>query len=744
MSAAEQRLVAEAAQLLQQGQNLAARQRLEQASKLPGAARTTWQWLANACVRDNDLPNARVAIERAIQIGPVDGSVCLTAANICQDAGDVDAALHYAELSAKVEPTYAQGINNLGILLADRQRYDESIAAFERAIVVKPDYARAYANLAATLMKLDRYEPAFAAASHASRLQPDYAYAHYMCGVSAFSLGRNDDALAALQRALQRDPRMVDAWMQLAKFHRREQRVDAAGDALQRALALAPQRVDAKTLFAEILWVNGQYEQARALWREVLAAQPTQLEAALRLALSVPGIYADAAAVDGSRDAFTKGVTDLLAHANTFANAAKNDVVRDIQTSNFFLAYQGRDDTALQRGYAAFVAAVLQPYLPQFFAPIAATHLPTDQAPRRVRVGFVSRLFHISTAGHYFASWVTDLPREHFEVVVNYTNLRADALTEKIRARADEFTQQDMAFEKLAAAVKDANLDVLVYPELGMEPKLYALAALRLAPVQVCGWGHPVTSGHANIDYYLSCAAMEPANAAQHYNEKLHLLPGLGTRYPLPVIENIEASKKQRADFQLPENKTLYLLPQSLFKIHPDNDQLITRLLKADANSVLVLFTTHYPSWTQIFIERLQRAFAAAGLAPEGRVKLLPNLSHDEFKRVNQLCDVMIDTLYWSGGNTSLDALAMGLPMVTLPGEFMRGRQSAAMLSMLGLNELIASDAEDYLRIAHRLGTETEYRNAMRARILDNRHTIFDDPAPTRALAEFLQAVVSP
>ena len=124
-----------------------------------------------------------------------------------------------------------------------------------------------------------------------------------------------------------------------------------------------------------------------------------------------------------------------------------------------------------------------------------------------------------------------------------------------------------------------------------------------------------------------------------------------------------------------------------------------------------------------------------------GRVKVLPNLSHDDYKRVNQLCDVMVDTLYWSGGNTSLDALAMGLPMVTMRGEFMRGRQSAAMLSMMGMDELIANDETDYLRIALRLGVDLDYRRNMAERIAANRHKIFNDSKPVEALVEFFKRI---
>ena len=149
-----------------------------------------------------------------------------------------------------------------------------------------------------------------------------------------------------------------------------------------------------------------------------------------------------------------------------------------------------------------------------------------------------------------------------------------------------------------------------------------------------------------------------------------------------------------------------------------------------DPQGVLVMFAGQNEGVTQKFVARLSAAFAAQGVAPQGRVKLLPFFPHDDFKRINALCDVMLDTLHWSGGNTSLDALAMGLPVVTLPGAFMRGRQTMGMLTLLGVEELIATSTDDYLTIAKRLGADKPYRDDVSQRILANLPRLFDDPAP--------------
>jgi CRISPR-associated protein Csy1 len=164
--------------------------------------------------------------------------------------------------------------------------------------------------------------------------------------------------------------------------------------------------------------------------------------------------------------------------------------------------------------------------------------------------------------------------------------------------------------------------------------------------------------------------------------------------------------------------------------------------MAADPKGVLVMFAGQNDGVTQRFIARLSAAFAEQGLAPQGRVKLLPFVTHDDYKRINALCDVMLDTLHWSGGNTSLDALAMGLPIVTLPGEFMRGRQTMGMLTLLGVEELIAASTDDYLAIARRLATDKMYRDEVSRKILANVTRLFNDAAPPKALGTMLQALV--
>jgi CRISPR-associated protein Csy1 len=242
-----------------------------------------------------------------------------------------------------------------------------------------------------------------------------------------------------------------------------------------------------------------------------------------------------------------------------------------------------------------------------------------------------------------------------------------------------------------------------------------------------------VTSGHATIDGFISCEVMEPADARNHYTERLLTLPGIGTRYrPLAVPEATTRSR-----LNLPENRPLFLCPQSLFKIHPDNDDLFAAVLSANPDAALVIFDGRNSNVTRAIHPRIAAAFERRAISLERQLIVLPALPHTDYLRINLACDAMLDTVHWSGGNTSLDASPAAC-IVTIEGKYMRGRQSAAMLRCAGVPELVAADAGEYVQRASRLVQEREWRMHLSARIAQGRESLFDDQQPVRAFANLL------
>jgi len=172
-------------------------------------------------------------------------------------------------------------------------------------------------------------------------------------------------------------------------------------------------------------------------------------------------------------------------------------------------------------------------------------------------------------------------------------------------------------------------------------------------------------------------------------------------------------------------------------------DPHFVRLLASDEQAVLLFFQAPGRAVTDRFAQRLQRALAAEGVAPRAQLKFVPRMAPAGFRAMLAGADVVLDTFHWSGGNTSLDAFAAGTPVVTLPGRFMRGRQTAAMLAMMGLDALVAASPGDYVPLAMRLARDGDANRALRSRIRSAREALFERREPVAALQEALLAAAA-
>ncbi len=653
-----------------------------------------------------------------------------------EDLRDLASAIADLRAALAIEARDARTHNALGILLADAGSDEEAAAAFRRATSLDPNYARAWNNLGNALRATGRLEESRDAFERAVAVQPDYPLAWSNLGTVQRDLGQLAAAEASLRRSLQLKTDHQPGLTVLAGLVRRQGRIDEAQALLTHAAAAAPRDTAILFQLAGVLAEKDELASARSVYRNIRRLDPASLRAAFGERLVLPMVCGRADEPAQARKVYADGLAELarevtlLASGRAFAN-----VLDDLRWTNFLLAYQGEDDRSLQESYARIAGAAIETADGGWRAPIP----PRTQPSERIRVGFVSSFLHDGTVGRYFQSWIADLDRTVFEVWVFVTRTSRDPIVDAIAQRADRFVPlsgRDALPSRLAGRILAAKLDALIYPELGMDETTFALAGLRLAPFQATAWGHPVTTGHSTIDAFFTSDAMEPPDADSHYSERLVRLPGIGTRYVMPRAR----TNRSRVAFGLPDDAMLFLCPQSLFKIHPENDALFAQVFAAAPSARLVAFEGRHAALTEKFRRRLGGTFETMGLRLDQYLIMVPQCGHDDYLRLNSLCDAMLDTLRWSGGNASLDALSSGLPIVTLPGRFMRGRQSAGMLSLLGIDELIARDGDDYVRIAARLASDGTWRGAMRTRITERMPVLFDDPAPTRALAEALLA----
>ena len=694
----------------------------------------------DAKLRGGDLPGARALADAVVatpSLAAGDRAAALMLrSRVHEGMRNLPAAIADVEGALALAPRDARGYNELGILCSDAGETDRAIAAFTRAAQIDPRYARAWNNLGNALREAGRYGEAEGAFARATQADERYALAWTNLGIARRDLGQDDEAAAALARAIALEPRHRLALTALAGLRRAQGRLDDAALLYERALEVEPRDANAWLLYAGTLAERDDLAAAERAFAQAEACDARLLRALIGRHLTLPMVPGSADEVRDVRARFARHLATLARELPVRARPLPAEqVVDELRWTNFLLAYQGEDDRPLQQAYADAVGSAIDAVQPSWRAPLAARIRGT----RRVRVGFCSAFFREGTVGRYFEHWITDLPRERFEVVVYHLQAGQDEVAQRLAARADRFRPcPRMRPSQVAAAIREDALDVLVYPELGMDATTFAVASLRLAPLQCAAWGHPVTTGHATIDVFFTAGAMEPADAASHYRERLVALPGIGTRYARPAVP----PAPDRAALGLPAEGPLFLWPQSLFKLMPDDDALLARVLAAVPSSRVVMFEGRHPALTRRYLARLDAACAAEGVARGDRVIVRPQCRHDQYLEVNRACDAMLDTLRWSGGNTTLDAIACGLPVVTLPGRFMRARQSAAMLALAGATTLVARDRDDYVAIVRRLVDDRAWREAQSHQLSQGAARVFDDPAPIAALSDWLSASV--
>jgi predicted O-linked N-acetylglucosamine transferase (SPINDLY family) len=145
---------------------------------------------------------------------------------------------------------------------------------------------------------------------------------------------------------------------------------------------------------------------------------------------------------------------------------------------------------------------------------------------------------------------------------------------------------------------------------------------------------------------------------------------------------------------------------------------------------------------TEQFRSRIKEVFLKFTLNAADYVVFLPRLEPEKYNAINRLADVSLDSIGWSGCNSTFEALACDLPIVTLPGDLMRGRHSSAILTMIGVTETIASSLDEYVSLAVKLGVDAEWRNYISDKISKTKHLAYRDKTCVFALEEFLEQAI--
>ncbi|MBF2054332.1 MAG: hypothetical protein IGS03_12845 [Candidatus Sericytochromatia bacterium] len=678
-------------------------------------------------------------------------------ARAAEDAGDLSLARQLYLALQQLAPDYPNLSFRLGLLASQRGELVEAESFFQAELARQPDFWACRVQLALSLMARRQFQPARLALQQALADCPTSARAEqariwHLIGRCRRAEADLPQALQAFEQAHQLQPH-PDHLREQARVYQAQGHFELARHYFDQTWVQSQQASDLWALADQQLLAHdyakaaGTFRQLARLPALTLARQALALGqvAVCQQALNQPEAalcaYAEAsalqplAALDLSRPGVLPMVYSSQAQVLQWrersvqalqwleAQPAAPENLLDWQAPPFYLAYQGYND----RDWLARFSAQVRRRLPPL-----QTGLPN--LPRRpvLRLGLISRFFHHHSVMRCFARlFMALVPRGPFTLhLIAASSLLQDQLTADLRRSATSWTWLQGDLLAQAAQIQALELDLLIYTDTLLDAQTYLLSHYRLAPRQLLLPGQPVTSGVSTLDLFVSDQLSEPPEAQAHYTEQLIQLPHWPTLYARPAL----SSPLSPAALGLPAGR-VYLCAASVFKLHPQMDAVFVGILQQDPQAQLLLLELSAEGLTVQVRARLADQLTPAQLA---RLHLWPKQPPARFSALLQGVDVLLETFPFGSLNTLMVALAAGTPMVTWPGDFVRGRYARTLLLRMECPELIAGSAEDYVRIAVEVARDDAWRQRIRQRFAAHSHRLFDNPVALPEVRDLL------
>lgn len=592
--------------------------------------------------------------------------------NAQKAAGDPEKAIESYRRALEIQSDYLPALYNLGLILHETDRLDEAEACFRRVIALDPTDSDALFHLGALLQRTMRFAEAADTFRAALRCAPDNPHLWMRLGDLGIS-GNTPDSLReaahCFDRAAELQPRFADAHFNLGHVNALLGRHDDALRSYRTALELQP---DSPACQAGLLtqmqhvcdWSRfdelSGLRRSNALRRSEADPPPDPFGL-----LSLPSTLAE-----------------QLACARAYSRWIKGRAARESRGAETRFA-RGRDHGG---------------------------------ARQRLRIGYLSADFYEHVTAHVMAEVFELHDRSRIEVIAySYGPDDRSAMRGRLERAFDRFVDLRLASNTAAAAAIHADqIDILVDLKGYTRGARTEIVALRPAPIQASYLGFPATMGADFIDYIITDRFVLRPQDAPCYSERPVYLPG--SYYASDRLRPV-AETPAREKLGLPQEGFVFCCFNQAFKILPGMFAVWMRLLHSIPNSVLWLLENN--RWAA---DNLSREASRRGVDP-ARLVFAPKLPPEQYLGRLRAADLFLDTSPYNAHTTASDALWVGVPVVTCPGETLPSRVAGSQLSALGLPELITDSVAAYEALALRLARSPRALAELRARLARNRET---------------------
>ncbi|MBC7474900.1 MAG: tetratricopeptide repeat protein [Candidatus Sericytochromatia bacterium] len=671
--------------------------------------------LAENYRRLGEFDQAILNFKKVIQIAPNFAEAYFNLANTLKQKGDfIEAENNYLE-AIRINSNHFKAYFNLGNLLLDQKRFSQAVIYYQQTLKLNPDFIEATNNLKIANDFLEQE----------NNKLTDINNTLDILGIAKtlMNQGNYDQAIKYYNRAKEIYPNEADIYNNLGFIFSKQNNWLEVINNFKKAIEVKPDFITAYYNLAKAYEKIGDINNSKKTYHDIYNFDPKKESIKF---------YADTidAPISFNNDDIDNYQKELN---NNLAQYINNDLkldLYDLQQQNikipFSLIYQGREDLELRKRYA------------DVFKKLAVKK--TYQIKEKINIpnlGFIVTRGHEGIFTTCMKGLINRLSTDKFNItIICDEQAKIKIVMPSIKNPKIRYLDLPENINQSIEVITNAKFDLLYYWEVGTDPINYFLPFFRLAPIQCTSWGWPVSSGIPQMDYYISSKLMQHEESESQFSEKLVWIDSLLTYYFRTPLPN---TFKPKSDFGFLEQDNIYICSQNIRKIHPDFDLITYEILKRDKNAVYVLFEDNDPNVTELLKNRLRVSHGEYF----NRIRFVPRImSGPDYINMVKIANVMLDTPYFCGVNTTYDAMVVGTPVVTLPSKSQKSRYSYAMYKKMNMDDCIAKSIEEYIYLSLKIANDKEYRQKISNKILEKEHVLFEDIKVVEQMSDLFESLL--
>ncbi|MDJ0626575.1 MAG: tetratricopeptide repeat protein [Candidatus Caenarcaniphilales bacterium] len=594
--------------------------------------------LANATFKLNkNFQEAIDFYQKAIELKPTYLDALNNLANLYKEQGDFELSAATYEKVISINSNHAEAHNNLGNLLQDTRDFANAIKHYQKAIQIKPNYPAALSNLGNALCEIGYFKDAIICQQKAISLKADYAEAHSNLGNAFQAVGLIDDAEKSYKRAIEIRPNLAETLNNLGTVYKDKGRLTDAIECYKKALEIKENYPYAFSNLGVSLKSKGLVKEAIQVYRKAIEINPSLVAAHSNLLLTLN--YVDYLS---PQEIYEEHLNWATIHSNK------------------------------QKRFSQYKQSL--------------------EPNRKIKIAYVSPDFKNHSVAYFIEPILSNHQKERFEVTCYSGVTNPDDTTFRLKSYVDNWVNIfGFDDEKLAQKIYEDQIDILVDLSGHTSDNRVLAFSFKPAPVQLTYIGYPNTTGMESMDYRLVDSISDPKGESDqlHSEELIRILGSFLCYSPPENIPDIGI---------LPAKQNGYITFASfnnLAKITNKVIELWSKILKHLPSSKLII--KNHSLTDEDTANYYSSVFESYGIEANriefhGWIK-----SKTEHLGLYNQVDIALDTFPYNGTTTTCEALLMGVPVVTFPGDVHASRVGASLLTSAGLNEFIAENEDGYI-----------------------------------------------